>query len=78
MRIKETRIEAYKFHNYPNLVFHSGKFWQNDFEVKEVANNGSISLIINGVKKGKIKLLKELRNKNNYYKCTIIIDECPF
>jgi hypothetical protein len=78
MRVKETRIECYKFHQYPNLSFHSGKFWYNEIEVKEIYNNGSISLLINGIKKGKTKLLNQLRQPKNYYKCTIVIDECPF
>ena len=79
MRIKEIRIDGYKFHSQPNLVWHSGKFWYNEVEVKEVFNNGSMAMEINGVKKGKKKFLKALKKAGNVYKCVIVIDDnLPF
>ena len=79
MRIKEIRIDGYKFHSQPNLVCNSGKFWYNEVEVKEVFNNGSMAMEINGVKKGKKKFLKALKKAGNVYKCVIVIDDnLPF
>jgi len=75
-RIKTTKIDGYKFHSSPSLIFHSGKFWDNEIEVKEVYNNGSIAMKIMGVKYGKTKLLSKLRKEA--YKVTIEIDNCPF
>ena len=77
-RILETRIDGYKFHSQPQLVWHSNKFWFNEVQVKEVYNNGSMAMVVGGVKRGKEKFLKELRKKGNAYKCTIVVDCAPF
>lgn len=75
-RIQTVIIDGYKFHSFPSLIFHSGKFWVNEIEVKEVYNNGSVAMVINGVKHGKKKLLQKLRKEA--YKVKIEIDNCPF
>ena len=66
---------GYKFTNFEKLTYHSSKWWYNGVEVKQVVNNGSLSLLIAGVKYGKVKFLKARRK--DAVKCEIA-DDCPF
>lgn len=75
-RILEIRVTAYKFSKFPNLLYHSNKWWFNGAEIPEIFNNGSLCFLIAGRKYGKNKFLKERRK--DAIKCTIIIDNCPF
>lgn len=68
MNIKEVIVEGYRFASVPNLFFHSGKFWMNGKEVRQVYNNGSKALLLYGVSK---KSIKQLRKQA--IKCTITI-----
>lgn len=72
----EVRVTGYRFPSYEGLIFHSGKFWLHEAEVKEVYNNGSLSMVIHGVKRGKEKLLKQLRKEA--VKCIIDFIDIPF
>ena len=76
LRIEAIEIVGYLFPSFPGLVFHSNKFWLNEIEVAEVYNNGSLALVIHGTKKGKTKLLKQLRKEA--VKCMIKVNLCPF
>ena len=58
-KIKEVEIDGYYFTNIDNLFWHSGKFWMNDIEVKEVYNNGSKSILLYGIEKRGIKKLRQ-------------------
>lgn len=75
-KIDSIKIDGYVFPDFPNLIFHSGKFWIGEDEVKEVYNNGSVSMIIYGVKRGKKKLLPILRKQA--VKCSIELTKSPF
>lgn len=74
-KIKEVKVNGYGFRGYDGLFWHSGKFWFNDAEVKQVYNNGSLSLLIYGTSKKSIKQLRKLA-----YPCQIIIykEALPF
>jgi hypothetical protein len=76
MRVKETKLEAYKFTNMPALMWHSGKWWHMGVEVREYYNNGSMAMVIGGVKYGKKKFIAA--RKKDAIKFTLIIDESPF
>ncbi len=75
-KIDSIKIIGYIFPEFPNLIFHSGKFWVGENEVQEVYNNGSMSMVIYGVKRGKKKLLPRLRKQA--VKCTIELNKYPF
>lgn len=74
-RIKEVEIDGYYFTNIPALFWHSGKFWYNEFEVKEVYNNGSKSILLYGVSKLGIKKLRKSAKK---CKIKLYIEPLPF
>ena len=57
-KIKEIEVDGEYFTSIPNLYFHSGKFWYNEKEVKEVYNNGSKSILIYGSTKMGVKKLR--------------------
>ncbi len=65
--------DIFRFHGFENLYCDlKGNFFLNDKPIKKIYNNGSISIIINGSKKGLIKLRKYA------YKDKLEIDSCPF
>jgi len=74
-RVKEIQVKGYYFTNVPNLFWHSGKFWMNGKEVKQVYNNGSLSLLLYGSSKKSIKRLRKCARP-----CTITIyeEQLPF
>ena len=59
-RLKEIEIDGYYFTGYEGLYWHSGKFWFNEEEVKQVYNNGSLSILLYGSTKKSIKQLRKL------------------
>ena len=69
----DVKVKGWFFPSHNGLVFHSGKFWQNHEEVRRVNNNGSVSLLLGGVKYG----LKKLRADAQPCDVTII-DSVPF
>lgn len=75
-RLDSVKIEGFVFRDFPGLIFHSGKFWVGEMPVKEVYNNGSVAMVIYGVKRGKAKLLPILRKQA--VKCLIELTVCPF
>ena len=74
-RIKEVSIDGYYFTNIDGLFWHSGKFWMDDAEVKQVYNNGSLSIFLYGKSKRSITKLRKYAKK-----CTIKIytEKIPF
>lgn len=60
-RLKEVNINGYYFLNEPGLFWHSGKFWYDEKEVKQVFNNGSLSVLIGNKKLGVKKLRKNAK-----------------
>lgn len=58
-RLKEIEIDGYYFTNIRGLFWHSGKFWFNEEEVKEVYNNGSRAILLYGVSKRSIRQLRK-------------------
>jgi hypothetical protein len=76
MRIKEIRVEGWKFSGFEGLLYYQCKWWYNGVLVKEVYNNGSMALLINGVKYGKDKFLKARRK--DAVKVVLVVDDLPF
>ena len=74
-KVRIIQVYGYTFKSVPNLVWHSGKFWMNDKEVKQVCNNGSISLLLYGSSK---KSLKKLRKEAVKSIITIEEEKLPF
>mgnify|MGYP000970668739 CR=1 FL=1 len=66
------RIDGYLFNGFPELVFHSHKWWIDEKETKPIYNNGSLSINYYGSKKS-IKQLRKLA-----VKCQIEIIKLPF
>ena len=62
-RLKEVEIDGYYFTNIAGLFWHSGKFWYNETEVKEVYNNGSKSILLYGCSKLGVKKLRKSAKK---------------
>jgi len=58
-RIKEVEVDGYYFTNVEGLFWHSGKFWFNEQEVKQVYNNGSKSILLYGSRKMGVKKLRK-------------------
>jgi len=59
-RLKDVEVEGYYFIGYEGLLWHSDKFWFNEEEVKQVFNNGSLSILLYGSSKKSIKQLRKL------------------
>jgi len=59
-RLKDIEVDGYYFIGYEGLIWHSGKFWFNEQEVKQVFNNGSLSILLYGSSKKSIKQLRKL------------------
>lgn len=74
-QIKEIETNGYYFLNVPHLFWHSGKFWMHDKEVKQVYNNGSLSLLLYGSSK---KSIKQLRKLARPCKIKLFTEELPF
>jgi hypothetical protein len=68
----QPEIKGYIFQGYPNLTWHSGKFWNNDIPCKVIYNNGSLSILLNGAKISIDKLRKAAKE------CTFNISQLPF
>ena len=68
-----TQVQGWIFPSKPGLVWHSGKWWVNGIETRQVYNNGSLSVLYAGSKCSIKKLRKEAQP------CNITIhDDCPF
>lgn len=74
-RLKEVEINGYYFTNIDGLFWHSGKFWFNENEVKEVYNNGSLSILLYGSSK---KSIKQLRKFAKPCKIKLFTESLPF
>jgi hypothetical protein len=74
-RLKEVEIAGYYFPGIEGLIWHSGKFWMNETEVKEVYNNGSKSILLYGSTK---KSIKQLRKSAKPCKVKIFTETLPF
>ena len=74
-RLKEVEINGYYFTNIDGLFWHSGKFWFNENEVKEVYNNGSLSILLYGSSK---KSIKQLRKFAKSCKIKLFTESLPF
>ena len=72
--LKESEIDGYCFTNIEGLLWHSGKFWFNEKEVKEVYNNGSKSILIYGSKRS----IKQLRKFASPCKIKLLTEMLPF
>lgn len=75
VRLKEVEIDGYYFTNIQYLFWHSGKFWFNEEEVKEVYNNGSKSILLYGSQKRGVKKLRKFARP---CKIKIFIQPLPF
>lgn len=73
--IKEVEVDGYYFTTIKNLFWHSNKFWFNETEVKQVYNNGSISLLLYGSSKIGVKKLRKFAKK---CKIKIYTEPIPF
>ena len=62
-RLKAAEIDGYYFTEIEGLYFYSGKFWFNEEEVKQVYNNGSLSILLYGSSKKSIKQLRKQARK---------------
>jgi len=74
-RLQDIEITGYYFPGYEGLYWHSGKFWFNEKEVKQVFNNGSLSILLYGSIK---KSIKQLRKLAQPCKIKLIKYKCPF
>ena len=74
-RLKEVVIDGYYFPAIDGLFWHSGKFWFNEIEVKQVNNNGSLSILLYGNSK---KSVKKLRKIARPCKIKLFTEQLPF
>lgn len=74
-RLKEIEIDGYYFTNTQGLFWHSGKFWFNEEEVKEVYNNGSKSILLYGSSK---RSIRQLRKFARHCKIKLLSETPPF
>lgn len=74
-RLREVEIDGYYFINVEGLFWHSGNFWYNEIEVKQVYNNGSLSILLHGSQKLGIKKLRRFARK---CKIKIFTERLPF
>lgn len=74
-RLKDVEINGYYFIGYEGLFWHSGKFWYNEIEVKQVYNNGSLSILLYGSSK---KSIKQLRKIAKPCKIKLLKETLPF
>lgn len=75
-RVHSVKIQGYTFPDFPNLLWHSGKFWVGEQRVKRVYNNGSNAMLIYGRKFGEKKWLPLLRRQA--VRCEIELIGDPF
>lgn len=74
-RLKEIEIDGYYFTNIEGLFWHSGKFWFNEMEVREMYNNGSKSILLYGNSK---RSIKKLRRFAKPCKIKLFTEQLPF
>jgi hypothetical protein len=74
-RLKEVEINGYYFTNTEGLFWHSGKFWFNEQEIKQVNNNGSLSILLYGSSKRSVKKLRKFARP---CKIKLFIEALPF
>ena len=74
-RLKEVEIEGFYFPEIEGLFWHSGKFWFNETEVKEVYNNGSKSILLYGTSKKSVKKLRKIARR---CKIKLFTEALPF
>ena len=74
-KIEQVQVKGYYFTGVPDLFWHSGKFWMHEKEVKQVYNNGSMSLLLYG---GSKKSIKQLRKQAHACTITIYNQPLPF
>lgn len=68
-------IDGYYFIGIEGLYFHSDKFWFNEEEVKQVYNNGSLSILLYGTSK---KSIKKLRKQARRCRIKLFTEPLPF
>jgi hypothetical protein len=59
-RLKDIEVKGYYFIAYEGLYWHSGHFWFNEEKVKQVENNGSLSILLYGTSKKSVKKLRAM------------------
>ena len=59
-RLKDVEVDGYYFLGYEGLLWHSGSFWVNEEQVKQVFNNGSLSILLYGSSKKSVRQLRKL------------------
>jgi hypothetical protein len=74
-RLKDIEIDGYYFTEIAGLYWYSGKFWFNEKEVKQVYNNGSLSLLLYGSSK---KSIKKLRKQAGKCRIKLFTEKLPF
>lgn len=74
-RLRDVEVDGYYFIGYEGLLWHSGSFWFNEIECKQVCNNGSLSIIIYGSSK---KSVKKLRKIARQCKIKLLKEKLPF
>lgn len=74
-RLLDVVIDGYYFIGYEGLLWHSGKFWQNEEEVKQVFNNGSLAILLYGSSK---KSVRQLRKLARPCKIKLLKEKLPF
>lgn len=74
-RLKDIEINGYYFVGYEGLYWHSGEFWFNEEKVKQVYNNGSLSILLYGSSK---KSVKQLRKLARSCKIKLLKETLPF
>lgn len=74
-RLRDIEIDGYYFIGYEGLLWHSNSFWLNEVEVKQVYNNGSLSLLLSNNNK---KSIKQLRKLARPCKIKLLKEKAPF
>lgn len=74
-RLKDVEVDGYYFIGYEGLLWHSGSFWFNEIECKQVNNNGSLSILLYGNSKKSVKQLRKMARK---CKIKLLKETLPF
>ena len=74
-RLRDVEVDGYYFIGYEGLLWHSGQFWFNEIECKQVFNNGSLSIIIYGSSKKSVKKLRKIARR---CKIKLLKEKLPF
>jgi hypothetical protein len=74
-KIKEIEIDGYYFPNINGLFWHSGSFWMFEEKVKQVENNGSLSILLYGSSKRSVAKLRKTARK---CKVKLVHQKLPF